>query len=332
LVDETEQSIALLEYIINEYPDLVNAKSAQGWAPLHLAFAYHRRQAAHRLLQVGANVDCRDRKGNNILHLLLYSASKGPCNEHEKLKEMLRLLDPTTIATLATQCSRATPGAATPLARWLNFPESLGYNAHAGFRPPFYAKLNQSFETVASKNEEMERRSKVLETYLSFTSGAELRIVNAEGDTPLHVAVKRKHMNLAQVILERDPSLLHRENATGRTPLEMAQDMYHQEILTTEPYLPNELNLRENGVDGQESYIKIDPEWFAEEPDIRRPSEKTYDLCRKVAAENPGRRQLVTLAEANEVARRLALGGGGRYRGDDEEKVPSDALDATIKL
>lgn len=53
-----------------------------------------------------------------------------------------------------------------------------------------------------------------------------LEFSKGEGDTPMHSTVWRNADALLRIMLECRHDLLFRENASGRTPFEMAEDTY----------------------------------------------------------------------------------------------------------
>lgn len=314
LADQRNASTDVLDYLIQALPSSIHAKSARGWTPLHISFALGLSDAASHLISAGADRTCRDRKGNNILHALLYSVREEACNDPAVVQRMLSLLDKPLITALSVERSLELPGAATPIACWLH--------ALPSDRQSTTCKTLDEYERIKQSEKQAKERAELMRILLNFSSGEELNMVNGEGDTPLHVAVKREMPELVQVILDHNSALLYRENATGRTPLEMAQDDYLSGRLNSPPELPSQSTSGWYYDDDRwKSVVTRDPELFVlDEPDLRSSSKKCYDICVRFAGTHPGKRRLVSLVEANEVARRLALKKGSRYDGDEAEK------------
>jgi len=115
------------------------------------------------------------------------------------------------------------------------------------------------------------------------------------------------------VMLDRNPELVNRENAVGRTPLEVAQDAVLARKFEGPPLLPsNESGQLRN------RYLPLveqSPESFAREKEKvdKDESKEVLDICMEAARRSAGKRRLVRLVEANEVARRVAKrsGAGG---------------------
>jgi hypothetical protein len=110
-----------------------------------------------------------------------------------------------------------------------------------------------------------------------------------------------------------NPSLLYRENATGRTPLEMSRDMYISSCVS-EP-------IQISGNEYAQSIIHRAPESFLpkNEAEAVNNVKRTYEICTEAdkRMESEGRekkRRLVSLMEANEVAERVT-GYSSRYAG-----------------
>jgi hypothetical protein len=136
-------------------------------------------------------------------------------------------------------------------------------------------------------------------------------------------AVQQGRAKITAYLLSLNPTLLHRENATGRTPLEMARDIY----LATHVAHPTSLETHARYFGGQADRDLITNTPAAEfvPPPPRDPTEEvghegekaTFDACVAVDGRLVGEgaernRRLVSLYEANEVARRLGRGRGGR--------------------
>ena len=120
-----------------------------------------------------------------------------------------------------------------------------------------------------------------------------------------------------------NPSLLHRENATGRTPLEMSQDIYVSSSVADAPNMSSHFNYYHGQHDSNSLFNKAARNFappklvLDEEPEdwCRIDKKRTYEICMEIdnelrqegyEGEAKRKRRLVSLFEANEVAKRLA--------------------------
>jgi len=124
---------------------------------------------------------------------------------------------------------------------------------------------------------------------LRYSRGEELNILNGEGDTPLHVCARKCSPHLAEVILAHDPSLLIRENATGRTPFEIAEDAAIAAVCSQPPPMPEKYASfvrRERRFEltraWNEDILSTEAETFVQDydRDRRTESEKIWDRSR----------------------------------------------------
>ena len=184
------------------------------------------------------------------------------------------------------------PGALTPLAYWL-------------------AQNNGGY-----------KKTHIIEILSKYSTGEDLEMINGEGDLPLHVAIKQDLSSITSFLLSLNPALLHRENATGRTPLEMARDLYLTSTVQAPPNVSSNYSYNSNHED-YNSLVRQPASSFI--PSKLCPAEskkRTYEICMEVdqnlieegyEGESKRKRRLVSLFEANEVAKRLAGNkSGGR--------------------
>jgi ankyrin repeat protein len=255
-----------------------------GYTPLQVAFELYREDWAKLLIEAGADQTCRDKSGRNILHSLLQRRIDKD-EEVDELKRMLDIIDKRVLQTLFVERST---GSLTPLQHWLS-------GAH-------------------------QRDKQVLKLILEYGGGQELNFISGEGDTPLHHTVKNHNSGLTRIILEHDATLLNRENATGRTPYEMAEDMAIANVCNSPPPMPsdsfhfNQRHARRLGLkfEWSNDLVNQSPKSFVEEPNdaLPSPGSGVWSLLQetkaRLDAEGRSARRLVTLNEANEVAKRLA--------------------------
>jgi hypothetical protein len=150
------------------------------------------------------------------------------------------------------------------------------------------------------------------------------------GDTPVHQAVKFQLFECLKLMLARRPDLLYRENSTGRTPAEMAEDAYIAERVKDVPAAESiSTSLRNR-----------DAQTFATDYETDKKEEGTerqriWALVRTILAEKPAKRRLVSLFEANEVAKRLAArktrpARAGRYDAESEGDEDVEAEETNV--
>ena len=308
LMGERDDRYPTLRFLVKAMPSAVDARSSEGLTPLHIAMELYDDVAARILVEAGADQTARDKSGNTMLHRLLHRQTNS--EEHlEKLPLMLDVIDKRLLSTLFLERSSEHPSSLTPLAKWIS-------NSRRG---------PASCDTIESET---------LRIILRYSQGAELSNLNGEGDTPLHVAVREEVYYLVEVILEHDPTLVNRENATGRTPYEMAEDATIAGICSDPPPIAgdhrfNARHSRRTGLPAHWADPVVNRQYknFHNPPfyDRQTNTEKVWNLVRgtkeKLDAQANGKRRLVTLNEANQVARRLATVKAGSLsrRGGDEE-------------
>lgn len=269
----------LIKYLIDTMPDSLEVKSSNGCTPLLLAFSYHRFSAAKLLIEAGADQTARTSTGSNILDSLLVGWHNNlAINDNDILKRMLGLIDSRLIPSFLHGRTSVSPGSLTPVAHFMR---------------------------VAGDRNVGEANIDVLETLLDFaapTNYAFLELLDGAGDTPLHLAVKRQRQSHVSAILNRRPDLLSHENSVGRTPLEMAEDAWLASCVRNAPSLP---------YGSRQSIVNRSTESFAKgyvDPAEENTAERIWAQCREVALHSRGSvtRKLVSLLDANEVAKRLA--------------------------
>jgi ankyrin repeat protein len=313
--EQTADTLEVLQYLVEEMPEAVEARSEDQLTPLLRAFHLHNLEAARILIAAGADQTARDKDGMNLLHQLLnanaYFVDRREHKDVNHMRNMIETIDKRLIPSMCLQRTSAHPGSLTPLALWL-------------------ARLRGSPELQAN----------VTRLLLEYSDGSELEALNGEGQTVLHtVAQMKTHAGSyhprqcllhAKVLLEHKPELVTWENATGKTSLELVEDKlialscsgddnngrhrrrYHvyggMESITDAP--PRDFIK-------QESKRDIDSESDSGSNHFDQSNQSTRKFVEamkkllistqiKLEAEGRGKRRLVTLHEASEVARRLA--------------------------
>jgi hypothetical protein len=239
------------------------------------------------LIAAGADSTTRDNNGSNLIHGLLQNMpiSVHP-EEYKGMTNMLELLDPALRQEMLLERNSYTCGAKTPLHSWLS-----------------RGNIQQHTKCLRSKNC---MGSKMLRTLLGMTNGEELYMVDGSGDTPVHDVVQAKNLNYLNILLEAHPGCIWRENAVGRTPAELAMSTWLQKRVAKAPDV------------NQGEYTYQLP--WAMQPILTRVSEgfvglmepqetmetRVWQMCQERMRASPAKRKLISLSEANEVAKRLA--------------------------
>jgi ankyrin repeat protein len=330
----SEESERLVQYIIDHHPECLEVQSESGKTPLALAFTLRRVNCARMLIEAGANQATRDSQANNLIHMLLGANELPTCNDPEKFTELVSLLDEKLIPTLLAQ--RAGENARTPFAHWLN-----SYHAfHPQDRVTPSGNRNL-FGTTAPESEsksDHEIVTSMTNAILDLaapTNQKHLELFDGAGNTPAHMAVRQNYPQILGQLLDRRPDLLYRENSTGTTPLEMAVDAWVNHTTSVSNSARNHWDQEENSA----AWLNVSqrqPEYFDKEHQDSSKREDSHlimlRLCQEKARQSPAKRRLVSLFEANEVAKRLATtqrasdNNRGRYYrrrryGDDEEEA-----------
>lgn len=295
MAKQNEETYKLIKYLIEVMPESLEVKSSDGYTPLALAFSLQHLEAAKILIEAGADQTVRDYAGSNILHLLLCPAyNNAPADDHEKVKSFLEIVDKRLVPSLLIERSSRDPGSLTPFAGWVR--------------------------SHSSDDGDMLR---TLLDFASFTGNEHLELLDASGDTPLHYIVKFNKRKWLEIVLEFRPDLLNRENSVGRTPCELAEDAYIADCVRDPPGQERARRF----YNYHDTIVNRPVESFDPNKEERNTSkERIWRVCKDFAKKNPMKRRLVSLVEANEVAKRLATRKSGRQStGGVNEGAKSEA-------
>lgn len=319
----------LLEYLVDAYPTALEKKNSQGDTPLMVACRMGRKDFVKILVGANANQSVRNSNGENIIHAAIAQNPKA-----EQLREMLELLDPDLRSHLFLQRKSLQENGTTPLHTWVSqackIMDSQRRSAYYG-NPKAYPDEKDMVE--------------MLKLLLHYSKGEELEMLDGAGDTSLHTAIMRNHVSVVKVLVESKPTLIYRENAVGRTPAEIAHDRLLEERFAKPSAPAPAPSFKLEDLEGRkpETFIHkarlqgktpeekremlgkvglsqdYDPEdivkIFAsmglekgqnkDELTARVQKQVIWDLCQTAMAKNPDKRRLVSLNEANDVAKRL---------------------------
>ncbi|KAK5192042.1 hypothetical protein LTR92_007989 [Exophiala xenobiotica] len=261
------------DYLLEKMPQTLEIRSVNGSTPLLIAFQEGRFYAAKKLIAAGANQATRDDNGRNILHSLLDSFD---FKKHALLKSVLATLDQNLVGSLLLErCAGFEPGGLTPIALFLRH-----INAPTGWEES-------------------------LKIILSYSQGKDLERMDGAGDYPLHNLVRSGYRKVVEFLVEYRPGLLHLENSTGMTPLDVALAKYHRQLFDNPPKIVSTSTWTVAEAPAKEFVPKATSS-DADDVSTRSPEWKVYRLIESLMAKYPAKRKLVGLHDANEVAKRLA--------------------------
>jgi hypothetical protein len=264
--------------LVKLLPSALNARNSTGRTPLHFAFSLRREPLARILLEAGADPKIRDFSKNNLIHALLVESNGQFSGAEENVDKLLDLLDPAMRKDMLLQRNSYSVGARTPLHHWM------------------HRKYGQRWISADPQ--------KILRTVLKYSQGEELDMIDGSGDTPVHTAVSSNQKELLGIMLEMKPESIWRENAVGRTPAEVARDSWLASIVSSAPSLGT--RAFQCTEEWKNPLVKRSPQSFLKGRTVRKtPVHETWELCKKHMETHPENRKLVSLNEANEVARRL---------------------------
>ncbi|KAJ4983396.1 hypothetical protein SVAN01_11131 [Stagonosporopsis vannaccii] len=313
-------SLQLLRHLCETRPDLIDQKSATGLTPLQLAFSLHRVEMAKILINAGADQTSRNHNNENLIHSALRFNIPSNKDARTKLRQLIELVDSRLIMGMFVERSSSHPGALTPLAQWLYTVVRSNSNRYQ-YTLHHYNNYDNAPNFDTAHDQDMMR------LLLDSSKGEDLALVNGEGDTPLHAVVRYGANHILRLMLDCRPDLLFRENASGRTPYEMAEDAYlAQSVFKAPPSIAVGHTNRHFG-QTQSTILQQSVESFVQgEKNERNATKKVWDTCKEYKAKVGGgkKRKLVSLLEANEVAKRLAAKKRKVVREDDGEELEEE--------
>ncbi|OBT41736.1 hypothetical protein VE00_07971 [Pseudogymnoascus sp. WSF 3629] len=307
--DGLPELMELVKYIARGDASLLESRSLGGFTPLHLACTRHSKDVIEILLALGSKVRSRDATGRNMIHHLICPGERSPTwtEEWEKRNNLASLFSLFKKSDVTEMLLERDILGFTPFALWQSQwdANSRGESAHASTIP---------------------------EIVSSYTEGQHLTIMNSVGDLPLHVAIKQGRPLHVREFLLQNSQTLGRENATGITALELAQQKLQSatvEGLKTSArdraYAWRNKEIFNEGLESKDWREFKPKEAASEDPKERMKAkllkgdmkafqaqrwvlEECLEAAERVEADGGVlKRRLVSLGEANEVARRMVV-------------------------
>lgn len=333
LAEPGDEANELLEYVVDACPAALEKKNTMGNTPLMVACRLGRVDFVKILLEANADQSTRNAKGENILHAALTHNPKAA-----QLKPLLDLFDADLRSHLFLQRKNLHENGTTPLHTWVS--QACGVQEDNGrYRYNYYSSYNTKPYTKEKDVVDM------LKLLLEYSKGEELEMLNGAGDTCLHTAIMNDMVSLVNVLVQFKPRLLYRENAVGRTPAEVAHDRLtgqkfaKPETLTLNKHeklahLPNDKPgeyadqarlknktpeqlkemLTKVGLSGHYdrdvivqilASMGVENNYHGTQLTDKAKKQVIWDICDTAMAEHTDKRRLVSLNEANDVAKRL---------------------------
>jgi ankyrin repeat protein len=270
-----------LDFLIRTLPHCIEEKDSKGNTPLQLAFHLQRCYAAKTLIAAGANQLTQNAKGENIIHKILSNF-----RNQRSLRGFMSLIAPGLVKPLLLEkCGGGDPGSLTPLAQLIR--NDIGHR---------------------------EDPNTIVALLLEYSEGKDLEILDGAGDSPLHYLVRNNKTKLAKFIIDYNPSLLSMENATGQTPQDVANTSYlrwrmdHPPTVVSHRSYYSHYSQEPTGILDQSPLDFVKSEDGSE--DVRTDDAiGMWKMCSEMTAATTttNKRKLVSLFDANEVAKRLAM-------------------------
>jgi ankyrin repeat protein len=375
LAQPGDKADELLEFLVETCPDFIEKKNSEGDTPLLVACRLGRIDAVRILLAANADQSARNQKGENIVHAAI------SCNpKAHRLRELLDLLDPGLRSHLFLQRKNLSENGTTPLHTWVSQASGrqAGNNSRNdwrrysgyGYTMPYNRDEKELVSMLDllleySKGEELEMLNGAGDTCLHTAIMTDMLAVvrvlvqfkpsllyreNAVGRTPAEVAQDqltgqkftmpdKPSLNgqdhVSNIVNKNEEDFVHEATVEGRT-FEQTRVLL-QELGLSDTYTSNEVPmiLASMGVEGHHSgNNKLGG---------RTIDGVLWDLCRTAMQKHPGSRRLVSLNEANDVAKRLGEKySASRYfsvqarvdDGDDdgEEKEANNTVDFAVQV
>ncbi|KAG0637417.1 hypothetical protein HOY80DRAFT_972987 [Tuber brumale] len=291
-------------------PGSLDSRTTSGLTPALFAVAHHRIHAIKYLRQedVAADFSTRDFMGRNALHLTFCDINDYPNSSVPVIEETVGLLPEDKLADMFLQRTR-----------------------HHG-RTPLAHLLGQLLSVSMSRSTRSHLAA--MKTLLKYSKGNELGLFDSEGNLPIHTVFRRNLAIPARLLLALKPEHINMENASGRTPLEIATSNYLTKISQNPQTIhiqgyrnravkrrpfdflpPDDCASDDCASEVAEGGELAEREWNWNVPD----ADSAFKLACKAAQEARCGRTLVSLLEARSLVQRLQ--GSENLPVSEEEEV-----------
>ena len=361
----TKESVELLEYLLKTCPEYIEKKTSDGDSPLMLACKLGRIEYTKILLSGGADQSTKNAKGENIIHAALHGNPTA-----QQVKILLDLLDADLRSHLFLQRKSLQENGTTPLHTWVSQTCGLGiyeYNPNQRFFNRNNSQVpwvyhDQSVVVAMAKllldyshGEELDTLNGAGETCLHTAVKCDLISLvkvlvdfkpqllnreNAVGRTPAELA----HDQLQSQTFERPVhnSFRHHENISNRLLSKDLGDFAGNAMFKEKSPAEIRATTEALGLSGYYEAKIVGPLLSAmgtekgvsgsalSASDLKK---IIWDLCSTALTQHPSKRRLVSLNEANDVARRLGeKHSSSRYfsvqnRNDDDDEKSQDGAE-----
>ena len=178
-----------------------------GHTPLHLACERYKTELVQVLLDSKAMPGSIDRNNNTALHALLLSPGRDTV-----AKDIVELLL-NNGARVDTKNREGND--ALLLACSKGFTKVVQVLLQAGSNPRVVNDLGNTIVHMCAMTGHSELLDMLLDLEVPF-----INLSNSDGDTPLHLAIKNNHAEVAAVLIRKGSSILSK-NSAGKTPIDL---------------------------------------------------------------------------------------------------------------
>ena len=362
-----DDTVELVKYLVKNCPEYTEKRTCEGETPLMLACRLGRTECASVLIDAGADQSIRNQKGENILHVATSQRPKA-----DVLKPLLDLFNPELRSHLFLQRKNLQENGTTPLHTWVSLVcgvspdgEDVGRYRYSWNRQTTnvhstYANAGEVLDVLKlllqySGGDELDMLNGAGETCLHTAARRDrLAIVkalvdykpallgreNAVGRTPAEVVhdsliaqaltAPNEHNrtndndDFASKIIGKGPEFFaHNKEVKGKLAAELKPEL--AALGLSGEYKGPDLALIKASIgllrnEGQE-----------ELPDLQL-KQVMWDIVSTAMTKNPPKRRLVSLNEANDVAKRLGeKHTGSRYFSIENRRREDDDEDSTAQ-
>lgn len=316
----------LLDYLVQTCPLALDKKSSDGDTPLMVACRLGRRQFVRILVKGNADQSTRNLKGENIIHA---AVSNFP--DAHRLRTLLDELDPDLRKSLFLQRKNLSENGTTPIQAWVSCANFAGFGNQRDYKNREGALVEtlrllleysdgQGLDMLSAAGDTslhtaiMYQQLSVAKVLVDYRPSL-LRRENAVGRTPAELAYEnltaKELASPERIVFSRQEDIVgayarrsaeefvkESEDKAGDTKKPADRSQVEELGLSGDYTASQVANIRRSmGLAGPEGDRVIRSSTFSRQV--------MWDLCSTAMSRHPGARRLVSLNEANDVARRL---------------------------